>query len=53
MRKWKTGPLVDIREYYVKDGQELPGKKGISLTKAQWEKLLEHADEITATLEMQ
>ncbi|XVE64665.1 hypothetical protein DITRI_Ditri07aG0118900 [Diplodiscus trichospermus] len=27
---------VSIREYYTKDGKELPSSKGISLTEEQW-----------------
>lgn len=32
VRSFKSIPLLDIREFYGTDGQEKPGKKGISLT---------------------
>lgn len=35
-----TGQVyVDIREFYGAEGDEKPGKKGISLSKEQWEAL--------------
>ncbi|EAA00534.2 RNA polymerase II transcriptional coactivator [Anopheles arabiensis] len=46
VNEFKGKVYVGIREYYSKDGQDLPSKKGISLTVPQWKTLLEHADAI-------
>ncbi|KAG0494379.1 hypothetical protein HPP92_005373 [Vanilla planifolia] len=32
VRNWQGKIVVDIREYYVKDLKELPGKKGFLIT---------------------
>jgi len=39
VRTFKGNTLIDIREFYGADGDEKPGKKGISLTVEQWEAL--------------
>ncbi|KAH0827819.1 hypothetical protein J3R83DRAFT_3444 [Lanmaoa asiatica] len=37
---WMTGQVyVDVREFYSTDGDEKPGRKGISLAMEQWEAL--------------
>ncbi|XP_064620932.1 activated RNA polymerase II transcriptional coactivator p15-like [Lineus longissimus] len=46
VREFKGKALIDIREHYEKDGEMLPGRKGISLSKDQWRKLKEQIDEI-------
>lgn len=53
IRSFKGIPLIDIREFYGADGDEKPGKKGISLTLEQWEalkKCTSTLDELFATL---
>eukprot|EP00742_Colponemidia_sp_Colp-10_P011867 GILJ01013247.1.p1 GENE.GILJ01013247.1~~GILJ01013247.1.p1 ORF type:complete len:129 (+),score=21.77 GILJ01013247.1:27-389(+) len=39
--KFNKTTLVDIREFYVSNGRQLPGKKGIALTVDQWNALKE------------
>jgi hypothetical protein len=39
VKKWKGKSLIDVREFYEKDNQVLPGKTGISLTVEQWDAL--------------
>ncbi|CAN6483411.1 unnamed protein product [Victoria cruziana] len=36
LQEFRGKTLVSIREYYSKDGKELPSSKGISLTTEQW-----------------
>ncbi|CAN8246543.1 unnamed protein product [Cochlearia groenlandica] len=36
IQEFKGKSLVSIREFYKKDGKELPSSKGISLTNEQW-----------------
>lgn len=51
VRLFGSRVLVDIREYYDKDGQSLPGKKGISLLQDQWERFVEVMPYIQGKLE--
>lgn len=39
-RVWKGIDLIDIRKYFIKDGEYLPSKKGISLTPVQFNLLM-------------
>ncbi|XP_028162260.1 RNA polymerase II transcriptional coactivator [Ostrinia nubilalis] len=50
VREFKGKVYVDVREFYEKNGDLLPGKKGISLTPEQWRKLLSLGDEINETI---
>lgn len=42
-----------MREYYEKDGELLPGKKGIALDLPQWDKLVEAVPDINAAIKQQ
>ena len=41
MRNWQGKVVVDIREFYVKDGKQLPGKKGPFLSALSYQFLFE------------
>ncbi|CAN1138918.1 RNA polymerase II transcriptional coactivator KELP [Linum perenne] len=46
IQNFKGRKLVSIREFYSKDGKELPTSKGISLTDQQWEVLRKNIDAV-------
>lgn len=48
VREFKGKIYVDLREFYDKGGEILPGKKGISLKLEQWSMLKRVMDEIDA-----
>ncbi|EED84567.1 predicted protein [Postia placenta Mad-698-R] len=48
VRAFKGTVFLDIREYYGQEGDEKPGKKGVTLNQEQWEKLKEGQDAIDA-----
>jgi len=53
VRSFKGIHLLDIREYYGAEGQEKPGKKGISLTIDQWKSLREGSNTIDKLFDQQ
>ena len=51
INEFKGRMLIDIREYYTDQAGDLkPGRKGISLTREQWEKLTSLTDKINNAL---
>jgi len=50
VRKWGGKVLVDIRQYYSDNEEIKPGKKGISLTKDQWNNLKSLVNDIDTAI---
>ncbi len=44
VRSYRGSELVDIREYYEKNGQQMPGRKGLSMTLDQWRQFTAQLD---------
>ncbi|KAI4833737.1 PC4-domain-containing protein [Aureobasidium sp. EXF-8845] len=53
LSEYKKVHLINIREYYEKDGKTLPGRKGISLSLEQFSAFLEILPEVEAALRSQ
>ncbi|CAF9914937.1 MAG: hypothetical protein GOMPHAMPRED_008334 [Gomphillus americanus] len=51
--EFKGNRMISIREYYEKDGKELPGKKGISLPLDQFSALVSLLPQIEEQLQSQ
>ena len=51
VRKFKGKLLVDIREFYEDNGEMKPGKKGIALSKENWNKLKDYMQVIDEAIE--
>lgn len=45
---FKDTTMVSIREFFLKDGEERPGMKGLNLTKPQWTILYDNMIAINA-----
>ncbi len=48
---FKGAHYVNVREYYLKDGQEQPGAKGLSMSAAQWAVCAARVGDVTAALD--
>ncbi|GBG70450.1 hypothetical protein CBR_g6578 [Chara braunii] len=46
VKEWQGKPVVDIRDFYEKEGEVLPTRKGIMLAKSQWDILVENLDAV-------
>ncbi|XP_074589095.1 RNA polymerase II transcriptional coactivator KELP isoform X2 [Curcuma longa] len=50
LQDFRGKTLVSIREYYTKDGKELPSSKGISLSVEQWQAFRNAVPDIVAAI---
>lgn len=49
--EYKGKFYVGIRRWYEKDGEWLPGNKGISMTQDEWNEFLEHFADIKSDID--